>query len=219
MMFDPYLVLYLPLHQLDGASFMSRDAHGHLCTVTGAGWRPNGRYFDGMHDIISVPDHPKLNFGADGDFTIMVWFNELATQGNGFLVAKRDTDTGDRRIMMLLSNTTNKLIANIKGGTNNSPTLASKVSVHNDGLWHCGVFSCDRDNSSGAVLDLDGEIQDAVDPTGVGDISTVGRTLVIGASYTVSWFGNLIGEVAIWNRALPFAERQNLYLATKWRYK
>ena len=27
---DPYLVLHLPLSELDGKSFMSRDAYGHL---------------------------------------------------------------------------------------------------------------------------------------------------------------------------------------------
>ena len=34
--FDPSLVLYLSLWKLDGDSFMSKDAYGHLCTVTGA---------------------------------------------------------------------------------------------------------------------------------------------------------------------------------------
>ena len=52
--FDPYLVLYLPLYELDGASFMSKDAYGHLCTVIGALWRPNGRYFDGIDDRIDL---------------------------------------------------------------------------------------------------------------------------------------------------------------------
>jgi len=44
--FDPSLVLYLPLYQLDGWAFMSRDAYGHLCSVTGAKWTPQGRDLD-----------------------------------------------------------------------------------------------------------------------------------------------------------------------------
>ena len=50
--FDPSLVLYLPLHQRDGSSFMSKDAYGHVCTVTGAVWTPEGRLFDGVDDYI-----------------------------------------------------------------------------------------------------------------------------------------------------------------------
>ena len=41
--YDPSLVLYLPLGELDGDKFMSRDAYGHLCAVTGATWTPNSR--------------------------------------------------------------------------------------------------------------------------------------------------------------------------------
>ena len=45
---DPSLVLYLPLYELDGSSFRSRDAYGHLATVTGALWTPQGRTLMGQ---------------------------------------------------------------------------------------------------------------------------------------------------------------------------
>ncbi|MDY6835496.1 MAG: hypothetical protein SVY53_11925, partial [Chloroflexota bacterium] len=45
---DPELRLLLPLRYLDGNSFMSRDAYGHLCTNNGTVWHLGGRSFDGI---------------------------------------------------------------------------------------------------------------------------------------------------------------------------
>lgn len=69
---DPYLKLYLPLYELDGSSFMSKDAYGHLCTVTGALWRPNGRWFDKTSDIITCG-----NIGTAR--TLCFWFKPDTT--------------------------------------------------------------------------------------------------------------------------------------------
>ena len=66
--FDPSLVLYLPLYQLDGASFVSKDAHGHLCSVTGALWRPNGRWFDGTDDTIAADSVASAGFFGGASF-------------------------------------------------------------------------------------------------------------------------------------------------------
>jgi len=52
--FDPSLELYLPLYELDGSSFMSKDACGHICLVTGALWGSQGRTFDGGDDYIDI---------------------------------------------------------------------------------------------------------------------------------------------------------------------
>ncbi len=69
--YDPSLVLYLPLYELDGASFMSKDAYGHLCTVTGALWTPYGRIFAGGDDFIELLGvTTQLNF-TSGDFSMI----------------------------------------------------------------------------------------------------------------------------------------------------
>ena len=67
--FDPSMVLYLPLYELDGASFMSKDAYGHLCTVTGALWTSQGRDFDGIDDSITLP----TAFDSLTDLTLEAW--------------------------------------------------------------------------------------------------------------------------------------------------
>lgn len=80
---DPTLVLYLPFHQLDGTSFMSKDKHGHLCSVTGALWTPRGRSFDGVDDQIvgSV-----LPFDTYPGMTILAWGTRTAG-GRRFIVS------------------------------------------------------------------------------------------------------------------------------------
>ena len=72
--FDPSLVLYLPLGQLDGTSFVSQDAYGHLCTVTGTVWGSRGRYFDGADDLVNA--NAAINAIQDLSVgIIMAWFN------------------------------------------------------------------------------------------------------------------------------------------------
>ena len=58
---DPYCKLYLPLWKLDGNSFMSKDAYGHLCTNYGSLWTPQGRKFDGVDDYVEVPFSESIN--------------------------------------------------------------------------------------------------------------------------------------------------------------
>src|SRR3990172_13167350 len=75
--YDPSLVFYVPLYELDGTTFQSKDAYGHLCTVTGALWRPQGRDFDGTDDVISAPDHNALDI--TGTVTLISWFYPYTT--------------------------------------------------------------------------------------------------------------------------------------------
>ena len=70
---DPTLRLYLPLWKLDGASFASRDAYGHLCTPVGAFWTPQGYDFDGVDDKITVTHHASLDFGLASFYEVIVF--------------------------------------------------------------------------------------------------------------------------------------------------
>ena len=73
--YDPSLVLYIPLHQLDGSLFMSQDAYGHLCTVTGAAWTLQGYDFDGTDDKIDCGSNTILDNLFDGGGTVLAWIN------------------------------------------------------------------------------------------------------------------------------------------------
>ncbi|MDO8687497.1 MAG: hypothetical protein Q7K41_02790, partial [Dehalococcoidales bacterium] len=75
--FDPSLVLYLPLYEPDSSSLMSKDAYGHLAAVTGATWGTLGRTFDGSDDQIDCGNASSLvtAFGGDttGSYTYLWW--------------------------------------------------------------------------------------------------------------------------------------------------
>ena len=87
--FDPSLVLYLPLYEMDGASFASRDAYGHRCTVTGALWRPNGRYFDAVNDGINCGTGSNLNLGNTMDkYTMTAWIKTSYAADEGEIFYK-----------------------------------------------------------------------------------------------------------------------------------
>ena len=68
---DPSLVLYLPLYKHAGAVISDESHLGHLCTVTGALWRPNGRYFNGSTNKIEIPASAKQFDFTSEDFTII----------------------------------------------------------------------------------------------------------------------------------------------------
>ena len=70
---DPSLVLWLPLNQLDGATFASRDVYGHLCTNTVSTWVPEGRSFDGASAYIDCGNASALKIG-DNDLTVIISF-------------------------------------------------------------------------------------------------------------------------------------------------
>ena len=209
--FDPSLVLYLPLWKLDGASIMSQDAYGHTCTVTGALWRPNGTYFDGSDDNIAT-SAVGLPTGA-GDRTLEVWFKGPSLAGItndtiigwGSSVAQQASTlsigtVGDSKPMFwgynsdltfgtaLTDDTWYHLVATVAGGT--------------------AVIGYNNGNTDGSST--------------ITALNTPASTTFYVADFTGATFGNCtctIGEVRIYSRALTPQEIQHNYLATKWRYR
>ena len=90
--YDPYLRLYIDFSKHDvqpGKSFMSDDAHGHLCTATGGTWRLDGRYFDG-DDLISCGT--SNIFSITEQITVWAWIYQIGT-GSDRGVVSRDDNT------------------------------------------------------------------------------------------------------------------------------
>lgn len=69
-MHDPYLRFYVDLTKHDGATFMSDDAYGHLCTATSATWGLTGRALGTASEI----ETPSLGLTDADDYTICEWF-------------------------------------------------------------------------------------------------------------------------------------------------
>ena len=205
--FDPSLVLYLPLYQLDGASFVSKDAHGHLCSVTGALWRPNGRYFDGTDDKITIPDHNALDLITDA--TIEVWLNIDDLSANRAIVARHTNS-----FVMLCYGTGAGNPQKVGFGKNGVDEVRSTTQLSTNTWYHC--VGTKNANLVGAVY-----INGVLEGTGTAaNYSALSDDILIGELLTGSGdFSGLIGEVRIYNRALTPQEIQCNYLATKWRYR
>lgn len=208
--FDPSLVLYLPLYELDGNSFASRDKHGHLCTATGALWTPQGRSFDGIDDYLTLPVSTCWNFS--GDFTVIIWVKP---------------DTLNRNLIKSVSNedwslaTNNDWAFNIGGDGNLNFYVKGSAAMGGSSAIDVGrptMVSVRRCSGSASL------IKDA-EQTG----PSYANSLSLGNTQTLEIGRNevnldlildgMIGEIWLFNRALTFLEVQRHYLATKSRYR
>lgn len=207
--FDPSLVLYVPLHQLDGASFMSRDAYGNLCTVTGALWRPNGRIFDGVDDNIDcgLADSLKIQNG-----TILAWVKPTQTGVFQRIVGTSPATT--RNGYSVGIDTTGKLEARI--GADVATQKSNGLTDIDDSIWSLVGF---RFDATDLRVFVNG-VEDDASPTARTITITWDKNLFIGTDPAngLDYTGQ-IGEVWIYNRALTSLEIQHNYLATKERYK
>jgi hypothetical protein len=210
--FDPSLVLYLPLHERDGSSFMSKDAYGHTGTVTGALWRPDGRYFDGIDDYINCGD---LDLPGN-DVTIMAWiYVNTAPAPGDYDGIVHIVDTG-----MHLRGTAAgiKFVFHRPGVV----LLDGTEDLVKTSTWHHVAASHPHGNFSTAntLLYVDGvnDTGTALSGSGGADYSS-GDTYIGWNDDNNEFFDGIIGEVLIYNRILTPAEIQNNYLATKWRYQ
>ena len=226
--FDPSLVLYLPLYEQDGASFMSKDAYGHLCTVTGALWRPNGRLFDG-DDYIGCGDKNVFSFtdgaGTDKPFSVIIWFKQANATGAQYLICKHKGG-GSRAYEWMLRLNAGKLQTYFTSapGDNVSNRIGRGYDTATTlNTWYCAGLTYDGLEGEGGIkLFLNGNRVDDVSQssgtyTGMANTAT---PLEIGRANTPgNYFIGQEGEVWLYSRELSPQEVQHNYLATKWRYR
>ncbi|MFQ6122817.1 MAG: LamG domain-containing protein [Dehalococcoidales bacterium] len=222
--FDPGLVLYLPLYQLSGASFMSKDAYGHLGTVTGASWRPRGHYFDGTDDIIYI-SNPSFIDDTSGTIEVWVSFDNVSAQH--MYVATCVNGATSHEIQMPLRRDSNNELQFTAYSPGSQPwecTLNSPNNTITDAGWHHIVFTSD---GSKVRCYVDGEERTLTPSVGSNSgqwfgTATNSDTFCVGAikrASIVAPMAGTVGEVRLYSRALTPQEIQHNYLATKWRYR
>lgn len=207
--FDPSLVLYLPLHKLDGASIMSRDPYGHLCSVTGALWTPNGREFDGIDDEIDCGNNSILDF-TSGDFSIDLWINQASSPlDNAYIINRGNYNLSGWYIWFWNAGNEMQFYTN-----QDTPGVQSTTMDMTFDTWlHLALVR------SGTVATWYQNTVDVTKNHGIHiDPTSVSQALKIGA-FPSDDFKGTIGEVRIYNRVLTPLEIQRNYLATKWRYQ
>lgn len=210
--FDPSLVLYAPLHQLDGASFMSRDAYGHLCTVTGATWGLQGRAFDDLDDIISIG-----NLSADV-YTAIFWFKPAAELNSSSLLDGFVSFNTDDSIEF--GSLTGSLegevitIGHQQAGTDRYttiPNITVSAAWHHLALvWNGSYYDMHLDSVAQSVItNIAGHVQ----------LMTASDFRLGKGEQASNYYNGTIGEVWIYNRVLNPIEIQRIYMATKERYR
>lgn len=209
---DPSLVLYLPLYELDGVSFVSKDTYGHLCTVTGALWRPAGRYFDGTDDKVVMSSIIPTGTTA---ITIETWTYLEATGTSRHLVKDTGWAAANSWLFEVLSN--DKVSWAIRNDAGNDNDFLLQVGAIAAERWYHLVATYDSlgDAKPRIYMDLNENVGIAVgspNSFGTSNDTSIGQD---GAS---TWFGR-VGELRIYNRALTLLEIQHNNLATKWRYR
>ncbi|MFC1921318.1 LamG domain-containing protein [Chloroflexota bacterium] len=219
---DSGLALYLPLYELEGASFISKDASGHLCTVAGAALKLNGRYFDGIDDFINA-DSVLNAVCASTAGTIEGWVNTGDITGQQAVVCFGDTDADEYIVFRIREN--GKLNAWVKvAGTSQWVVDTDNVVFANDIFYHVALVH----NGTEAVMYVNGNkpaqtFSVTTDKsvwlnslTGIDNVRA-GQRVVNGI--TADFWDGLIGEARVYNRALCPQEIRRNYLATKWRYR
>uniref|UniRef100_A0A6M3IER5 Putative lectin/glucanase superfamily protein n=1 Tax=viral metagenome TaxID=1070528 RepID=A0A6M3IER5_9ZZZZ len=209
---DPDLALYLPLYELDGNSFMSRDPYGHLCTAINAVWTPKGRVFDGTGDYVEGTNHPALNF-TTGNFSILVWANVTNTTGGRMLFSRG------------LINTDGYLF--IVGGTDALYLYVNQAAANQEHhspintvlLGSPHLYTVVRKGTTTWFYRDDTDLTSSA--AAFNNPLTSARTFKIGCKddKASNPFLGTIGEVMVFNSDLSPIEVQQNYLATKWRYQ
>ncbi len=225
---DPYgfftdgLAAYLPLWALRNSTFQSVDAYGHICTVTGALWQPNGRLFDHLDDRINIPHNAAFSFDKDDPFTIIATVKLDNDGTNDAIVAKLDLSTSFQGYQ-LLRDAGNKLefaLVNDNAG-GNLISVETTNTVLKD-VWRCvGVTYDGSEAAAGAILYLDGVAETPIVNTDNLSLTSINSVdLKIGERENDDVpFGGTIGEVWIYNRELPAGEMLRTSKTVMWRYQ
>lgn len=209
--YDPNLVLYLPLHKLDSVSFVSGDAYGHPAVDTGTIRTPQGRIFDGIDDLIDCGGSPAFD---SQKYTLTCWFKTTASSPNTDighrLINIARAYSGESKIALRLKNN----IADLFWITPSpSGDLISTGVTVNNGKWHHLAGTTD-----GMIFTvyLDGDFKTSK----LSALHTDYYQLCIGSVHTgTGAYNGVIGEARIYNRVLSAPEIQHNYLASKWKYR
>ena len=203
---DPSLELYLPLYLLDGSSFMSRDAHGHLCAATGAIWTPQGRTLDGTDDFITIPDHASLDL-ADA-ITMIAWIKTSSIVGSYRIVDKYSTTgytlaTNNDTVYIGIGDTTPTWKYSVSAALLNTADWFHVAGIYDKVTLRCFVNGQASGTPTAWTVAMgtnNADVLIGIDQSSTGD------------------FVGSIGEVRIYNRVLSSVEVINNYLSMKWRY-
>ncbi len=169
--------------------------------------------FNGASSRIQVNNSPSLNFGSNADFSIEMWIKAGASNSlypNVPLLEKGASTTS--RIGYSLSLNQGRLAFMMASPPLNATNVSSFISPGpdlRDAMFHHVAVSVNRTATNGGNIYVDSQLVLTFDPTPRKGSLVNEWLLYIGAPQNTisnSYFGGLIDEPAIYNRALSAEE-------------
>ena len=145
-------VLAIDFKHKDGASFISDDAYGHLCTNYGSRWQLDGRYFDGDDRIVS-PHHPAQDVKV---FTLEATVKPTAFPGTTYMygILGKTRDGASGYLMMRFGDSTaggKDVLATAFQATDNTyPDIKGTTHCLLNREYHI-AYTYDKENQRGFV--------------------------------------------------------------------
>ncbi|MDQ3017888.1 MAG: LamG domain-containing protein [Bacteroidota bacterium] len=111
---------------------------GGINYVNGVCGSSNGALqFDGVNDLVDIPDHPAYAFGTD-PFTVSFWMKTTQVPGIESVISMKNNGNNGDGIVTFLNLTGNgKVSGRVRGGEDAS----SSGPLLNDGDWHHIVYT------------------------------------------------------------------------------
>jgi thiol-disulfide isomerase/thioredoxin len=198
---SPGITYHFALRTVDG--FGNWSGLSNVISVTLPQGRPSinvGLHFDGVDDYVEIPDSPSLDI--TGPFTIEAWYKP-ETLGGQYkwqrIVAKPHTSCSSPYAMYSIEHSPyNNITFKLADSNYNEVTIWSDTRIQNGRWYHVvGVYDGDRQR-----IYVNGVEEKSV-PRQI-TVGTNDRPLFIGAAPggCDEYFGGVISEVRIWNRAL-----------------
>lgn len=201
------LVAYWKFNESSGTTAADSSGSGLSGTVTGATWTTgksgNALTFDGINDNVVVTDDDKLTLG--NSYTIELWFNP--SQSHQFSSSQQDCPIDNSCKWLIIQNGAYGIVLHRDGylkfysGTN--PYQSSTKNTWSANTWYHVAAVCENGNTWKIYLD------GSLDSSGSTSCSTANWANPLGIGYytgSFAYFGGLIDEVKLYNRALTSAE-------------
>ncbi len=161
--------------------------------------------FDGKDDYVEIPDSDKINFKKGDSFTVEAWVQVASIQtdneeGDNDIIEKWNGEDECYPYVIRYKNKSGRVIAAQYDGSDNYPTLSSKITI-NDGYFHHIAFVKDSSESK-LYLYVDGELEDEALDNNTENITENKSPLYLACRGGFrNYFRGQIGEVRIWTKA------------------
>ncbi|MDD3605164.1 MAG: glycerophosphodiester phosphodiesterase family protein [Kiritimatiellae bacterium] len=180
-------------------------------------------YLDGTNDVVVIPQSESLDIGTN-ELTLSLWVNlsvppSGAADGYGSIY-----DSYEDSYVLYLDSANRELRFKVLCGNGHTARPGIPEAALETGRWHhvAAVFNGVAGPVAGqAAIFLDGRLMDihtgtdGVTGKGLVDIVKAGQHAAIGrnGTNTTHWLSQTVDDIAIWRRALSFAEVLQIYHA------